>query len=46
MVVKSNLRQKNYFVIVFLELRCSFLKNLALALGIKRATRNSPTFLP
>ena len=32
------------FVIVFLKKRNSFLNNLILALGIKRVTRNSPTF--
>ena len=32
------------FVIVFLEKRNSFLNNLILALGIKRVTRDSPTF--
>ena len=32
------------FVIVFLEKRCSFQKNLKLALGIKRVTHNSPAF--
>ena len=45
MVVKSNFRQKkNIFVIVFLEIRFSLLKNLILALGIKRVTHNSPIF--
>ena len=40
MVVKSKFKQKNIFVpvIVFLEIRYSFLKNLKLALGIKRVT--------
>ena len=46
MVVKSNFKQKNFFAIVFPEIRYSFLKHLILALGIKRVTRNSPTFLP
>ena len=44
MVVKSNLNRKIIFVIVFLEIRDSFLKNLILGSGIKRVTRNSPTF--
>ena len=45
-VVKSNFKQKISFVIVFRKKRCSFLKNLILAIGIERVTRNSPTFLP
>ena len=45
MVVKSNFRQKkSIFVIVYLEIRYSFLKNLILASGIKRVTHNSPIF--
>ena len=40
MVVKSNFKQKIIFVTVFLEIRYLFLKNLKLALGIERATRN------
>ena len=41
------LNRKIIFVIVFLpqKVRYSFLKNLKLALGIKRVTRNSLTFL-
>ena len=38
MVVKSYFKQKIIFVIVFLEIRYSFLKNLKLVLVIKRVT--------
>ena len=46
MVGKSNFKQKITFVIVFLEIRYSLLKNLKLALGIKRVTRKILTVLP
>ena len=45
MVIKSNLKQKIVFVIVFFETRQSFLNNLKLALCINRVTPDSP-FLP
>ena len=45
MVVKSYFKQKIIFVIVFLEIRYSFLKNLKLVLVIKRVTWNRLTFL-
>ena len=44
MVVKSNFKQKFIFVIVFLEIRYSFLKYRILTSGIKRVTRNCPNF--
>ena len=37
--------EKKIFVIVCLELRYSFLKNLKFALGVERVTRNSLTIL-
>ena len=46
MVVKSNFKQKVNFILVFLKIRYSFLKNLKLALSIKRITRKSATFSP
>ena len=41
MVVKSILNRKIIFVIVFLEIRYSFIKNLKLPLGMKRVTHTS-----
>ena len=46
MVVKSNFKQKNCFCNCLSKLRCSFLKNLILASGIKRFNHYSTTFLP
>ena len=44
MVVNQILNKRIIFVIVFLETRYSFFKNLKLALDIKCVTRNNLTF--
>ena len=45
MVENKILNRKIIFMIVLLEIRYSFLKNLKLALGIKRVTCSSLNFL-